>query len=126
MSIICYFNAITIPFIIVGSIFLILGNLPFAWWADFIGELGPMMNVAVTCTFGVLGVLASIGIGYHLAKSYKLDPITRAVISFVAFLLTQITDDLQLDTSKFGAEGLFTAILVSIFAVEVCFRRNSF
>jgi len=111
--------AITIPFIIVGSIFLILGNLPFEWWADFIGKLGPMMNVAVTCSFGVLGVLASLGIGYHLAKSYKLDPITGAVISFVAFLLTQITDDLQLDTSKFGAEGLFTAILVSIFAVEI-------
>lgn len=111
--------AITIPFIIVGSIFLILGNLPFDWWADFIGELGPKMNVAVTCTFGVLGVLASLGIGYHLAKSYKLDPITGAVISFTAFLLTQITDDFQLDTSKFGASGLFTAIILSIFAVEV-------
>lgn len=111
--------AITIPFIIVGSIFLILGNLPFDWWADFIGDLGPMMNVAVTCSFGVLGVLAALGIGYNLSKSYKLDPITGAVISFVAFLLTQVTDDFQLDTSKFGAEGLFTAILVSIFAVEV-------
>lgn len=111
--------AITIPFIIVGSIFLILGNLPFDWWADYIGNLGPMMNVAVTCSFGVLGVLAALGIGYNLAKSYKLDPITGSVISFVAFLLTQVTDDFQLDTSKFGAEGLFTAILVSIFAVEV-------
>ncbi|AQS03556.1 PTS sugar transporter subunit IIC [Clostridium beijerinckii] len=111
--------AITIPFIIVGSIFLILGNLPFDWWADYIGELGPKMNVVVNSSFGVLGVLAALGIGYHLAKSYKLDPITGSVISFVAFLLTQVTEDFQLDTSKFGAEGLFTAIIVCMFAVEV-------
>lgn len=110
--------AITIPFIIVGSIFLIIGNLPFDWWANYIGRFGNELNVAVNCTFGVLGILAVLGIGYYLAKTYALDPITGAVMSLVAFLLTQVTGDLQLDTSKFGSEGLFTAIIVSIFAVE--------
>ena len=111
--------AITIPFIIVGSIFLILGNLPFAWWPDFIGSFGDSMNVVVNCTFGMLGLLACLGIGYNLAKTYGLDPVTGSVMSLVAFLLTQVTGDLQLDTSKFGAAGLFTAIIVSLFAVEV-------
>lgn len=111
--------AITIPFIIVGSIFLILGNLPFSWWADFIGDFGNKMNVVVNSSFGVLGVLAAIGIGYYLAKGYGLDPITGSVISFVAFLMTQVTEDFKMDISKFGSEGLFTAIIVSIFAIEV-------
>ncbi|WP_238883050.1 PTS sugar transporter subunit IIC [Clostridium sp. YIM B02551] len=110
--------AITIPFIIVGSIFLIIGNLPFDWWPDFIGGYADKLNVVVNSSFGVLGVLATLGIGYNLAKTYKLDPITGAVISFFGFLITQITPEFALDTSKFGAEGLFTAILVSIFAVE--------
>lgn len=111
--------AITIPFIIVGSIFLIFGNLPFEWWPNFIGKFAGMINVVVNCSFGVLGVLAVLGIGYYLAKSYNLDPITGSVIAFVAFALTQVTGDLQLDTSKFGAEGLFTAIIVSLLAVEI-------
>lgn len=111
--------AITIPFIIVGSIFLILGNLPFAWWPDFIGGFADKMNVVVNSTFGVLGVVAAIGIGYYLAKSYELDPITGSVISFVAFLLTQVTEEFKLDITKFGSEGLFTAMIVSIFAVEI-------
>lgn len=111
--------AITIPFIIVGSIFLILGNLPFEWWPDFIGKYGDMMNVVVNSSFGVLGILACLGIGYHLAKGYKLDPISGAIMSLVAFLVTQVTADFQLDTSNFGATGLFTAILVSIFTVEI-------
>ncbi|MBU3142799.1 PTS sugar transporter subunit IIC [Clostridium sp. CF012] len=119
--------AITIPFIIVGSLFLILSNLPFSWWPDFIGTFGTKMNVVVSCSFGVLGLIATLGIGYYLAKDYKLDPITGSIISLVAFLLTQVTKDYQLDISKFGAEGLFTAIIVAIFAVEVLkffIRRN--
>jgi PTS system cellobiose-specific IIC component len=110
--------SLTIPFIIVGSIFLILGNLPFPWWSDFIGDFGNKMNVVVNSSFGVLGLIASIGIGYYMAKSYKMDPITGSVISFVAFLLTQVTSDYQLDTSNFGATGLFTAIIVAVFSVE--------
>lgn len=111
--------SLTIPFIIVGSVFLILGNLPFSWWADFLGDFGNKMNVVVNSSFGVLGVIAAIGIGYYMAKSYDLDPITGAVISFIAFLLTQVTSDYQLDTSNFGASGLFTAIIVALFSVAV-------
>lgn len=110
--------SLTIPFIIVGSIFLILGNLPFSWWPDFIGDFGNKMNVVVNSSFGVLGLIASIGIGYYMAKSYGMDPITGSVISFVAFLLTQVTSDYQLDTTNFGATGLFTAIIVAVFSVE--------
>ena len=111
--------AITIPFVIAGSVFLILGNLPFSWWPAFIGTFAVKMNFVVSSTFGILGILATLGIGYYLAKDYKLDPLTGSVISLTAFLLTQVTTTFGLDTSKFGAEGLFTAIIVSIFAVEV-------
>lgn len=109
---------ITIPFIIVGSIFLILGNLPIEGWEGIIGEFGVKMGFVVNCTFGVIGLLSAIGIGYHLAKGYDIDPISGAVMALVAFLITQVTPDYQLDISNFGATGLFTAIIVSIFAIE--------
>lgn len=111
--------AITIPFVIVGSIFLILGNLPIPGWRNIVGDFVGKLDVVVNSSFGVLGVLAAIGIGFNLAKGYKLDSITGAVMAFVAFLMTQVTSELKLDTSKFGSEGLFTAIIVSIFAVEI-------
>lgn len=111
--------SLTIPFVVVGSLFLILSSLPFKWWKGFIGSYAAKLSAPVNATFGVLALLAVIGIGYSLAKDYELDPISGAIISVVGFLLTQLTPKYQLDTGKFGAEGLFTAIIIALVAVEI-------
>lgn len=109
----------TIPFIIIGSAFLIIGNLPFPWWTSFIGSFAAKLNAPVTATFGVLSILATAGIGYNLAKDYKLDPISGAILSIVGFMLTQMTPEYSLDLTNFGSTGLFTAIIISLIAVEI-------
>ena len=58
---------LTIPFTIVGSFFLILGNLPIKAWTDFIEPVSGMLNAPVSVTFGILGLIVAIGIGYNLA-----------------------------------------------------------
>lgn len=109
----------TIPFIIIGSVFLIIGNLPFPGWANFIGGFASKLNAPVNATFGILAILATAGIGYNLAKDYKLDPISGAILSIVGFMLTQMTPKYDLDLTNFGSTGLFTAIIMSLIAVEI-------
>jgi len=120
--------SVTIPFIIIGSVFLIIGNLPFPWWISFIGSFGAKLNAPVNATFGILSIIAAAGIGYSMAKEYKLDPISGSIVSIVGFMLTQMTKDYGIDLTNFGSTGLFTAIIVSIIAVEILrfFVKNNF
>ncbi|MCY6959926.1 PTS sugar transporter subunit IIC [Clostridium brassicae] len=111
--------AAVIPFIIVGSMFLIITNLPIPHWQDMLGDWVGKLGAAVNASFGVIAVLATIGIGYNLSKEYNLEPISGAMISLVAFLLTQMNEKYVLDTSKFDSSGLFTSIVVSIIGVEI-------
>lgn len=111
--------AVTLPFIIVGSIFLIVSSLPIPGWDKIIGKYSDILSVPVNVSFGILALLTAAGIGFYLSKELKVDPISGALLSLVAFLTTQITDKYALDTSNFGSTGLFTAIIVPIISVEV-------
>lgn len=106
--------AITIPFTIIGSAFLIFGNLPIEAWTDFIVDYLPLIDVMVNVTFGVLGVIATLGIAYFMAKTYEIDPITNIIISFIAFLIATLTPEFAINVEAFGATGMFTGIIVAI------------
>ena len=110
---------LTIPFTIAGSIFLIISALPFKGWDELIQPIWSMLRVPVNVTFGAISLIAAVGIGYNLAKVFKLDTIMGAVMSLVGFLILQLTPEYTLSTSMFGAEGLFTAIIIAVFVVEV-------
>ena len=74
----------TLPLIIVGSVFLILAFPPFPKeWG-----ISVQMLLPYRMTMFIMGLYAVMGIGYSLAKSYKLDGITGAILSVCAFLLT--------------------------------------
>ena len=111
--------ALTMPLTIIGSIFLIIANLPIPGWADTIGKFGPMLSMPVNFTFGILGIVGCIGITYHLADHYKINKINAVVISVVMFLMAQANDDWSLNVGALGASGLFTAIVISIVSVMV-------
>lgn len=110
---------VTLPAIIAGSIFLILGNIPIDGWIKFVAPYEGMISVAVNGSFGMVAVLATIGIGYELSKSYELDPISGATLAFMAFVITQFDAKYTLDTTNFGSSGLFTAIIAAIISVEI-------
>lgn len=81
----------TLPLIIVGSIFLIVAFPPFP--ADWGISVWAKENIAkillpYRMTMFIMALYAVMGIGNSLAKSYKLDGITGAILATCGFLLT--------------------------------------
>ncbi|WP_066497074.1 PTS sugar transporter subunit IIC [Abyssisolibacter fermentans] len=110
---------VTVPFTIAGSIFLIIGCLPIPGWEELIAPYADKIFAPVDITFGVLAIIAVVGIGYNLAKQFGENTIMGAAMSLVGFLVLQLQPGSGLSTDNFGAEGLFTAIIVAIYAVEI-------
>ncbi|MGD6958817.1 PTS sugar transporter subunit IIC [Rossellomorea aquimaris] len=127
-----------LPFIIVGSFFLILAFPPLPdggvfgdikqWAADNIVEI----LIPYRLTMFIMSLYIAFGIGYNLSKSYNLDPLSGAQISVAALLLT-ITPKVMdgegwvLPMTNLGGHGLFVAMVVSILAVEIlrfCKTKN--
>lgn len=119
--------AATLPAIISGSVFLIIGNIPIEAWTNFLAPYSNMIDAAVNASFGIISLLAAAGIGYELSKSYQLDAISGAALALMAFVITQLSDDFALDTEGFGSAGLFTAIIAGLITTEIfhfCIKRN--
>lgn len=119
---------ITLPAIIAGSLFLIVGNIPIDAWTEFLAPYENVLNAAVNATFGIIALLAAVGIGYELSKQYDLNGISGSALALVAFVITQLSDEeFAIDAAGFDSTGLFTAIIAGILAVEIyhlCIRKN--
>lgn len=111
--------SLTIPFTIIGSLFLIIGNFPVEAWMSFVEPYGAYLNVMVSVTFGILGLIATIGVSYFLAKAYDVEPISNVLITIVAFLLATLNPDLTIDLELFGAAGMFTGLIVAVMTVFI-------
>ncbi|API93397.1 permease IIC component [Virgibacillus pantothenticus] len=116
-----------LPFIIVGSFFLIFAfpPLPQDWaitqWAT---EHAAEILIPYRMTMFIMSLYIAFGIGYNLAKSYKVDPLSGAQIAVAALLLTLTPTALDelgfvLPMQYLGGHGLFVTIIVSILAVEI-------
>lgn len=114
----------TMALIIVGSFFLIIAFPPIPALAELVKpHLGKIL-LPFRLTMGLMALYASYGIGYSLAKSYKLDGVSGGVLSMAAFLLTGVPVVMEgsgwvLPMGVLGGSGMFVAIIMSIFAVEV-------
>lgn len=114
----------TIPLIIVGSFFLIIASPPIPALAELVAPHAAKILFPFRLTVGLMSLYASYGIGYSLAKSYKLDGISGGILAMVAFLLTIIPLNIDgtgwvVPIANLGGSGMFVAIIMSIFAVEV-------
>ncbi len=64
---------LTMPLIIIGSFFLIIGNLPIPGYADFMANTfgsawSQKLQYPVDATFEIMGLVAAFGIAYRLAE----------------------------------------------------------
>lgn len=92
----------SIPFTIVGSMFLVLSVIPQAFpvsfietiWENSIDKLSPLYLQAYNCTMGILSLYFAIVIGYEYTKIFvdeedlNVDPVYGALLSVFAFFLT--------------------------------------
>ena len=155
------------PFIIVGSTFLVIVALPLAPLMEGFKSMGWSGAASVTqvvinwlksnaqtiilpfrISLGLISLYVAFGIGYNLARSYKIDPLAGGLMAFGAFMMTQLpigiggeigniigkADLGQIGTKLnalgdkyglvfpiegLGAHDMFVAIIISLLAVEV-------
>lgn len=125
-------NGITLgmPLIIVGSIFLILGNLPIPGYEEWLmanGDLGTWLGKVVDGSFGLMGIIAAFGIAYNYAKSYNVDPASAGIISLSSFIIVtpkmfDADGGAGISYGFLGSKGLFVAIIVALISADI-FRR---
>lgn len=125
----------SLPFIIVGSFFLIIAFPPFPedwaisqWAAAHAAEI----LIPYRMTMFIMSLYVAFGIGYNLANSYKVDPLSGGQIAVAALLLTitpSVVEELGfvMPMQYLGGQGLFVTIIVSIISVEIfriCKQKN--
>ena len=108
-----------VPLTIVGGIFMIAAYLPVAGWDVRVAPYRPLLEVPVTATFGVLGLVACLSIAAELGRRLKQEPLVSASMAGVVFLMLQIDiADQAFRMDGLGSKGLFTAILSALVTVH--------
>lgn len=120
---------VAMPFIIVGSFILIFAFPPFGeetqnafgrLWVDFATTHFDTIMMPFNMSMGIMTIFVSLGVAYSLAKAYKMDGITSAVLSLMSFLLVAApATDGTLSMSHMGGTGIFTAVMCAFFSVEL-------
>lgn len=112
---------VTMPYLIIGSIVLVLGNLPIKALADALAPYRPYIVAPYFATFAVLTIFATFGIGYAMAQRYKLDAVAGGMMALVAFFLSTPVgaDGWSFSMGYLSAGGLFVGIICALLAVEI-------
>jgi PTS system cellobiose-specific IIC component len=129
---------LTMPLIIVGSLFLILANLPIPGYFEFMAGIfgddwATKLSYPVGVTFDIMALIACFGVAYRLAEKYPVDPLTAGAIAVAAFLLAtpyQVSftpegtaEAIQvaggIPVALMGSQGLFVAMMIAMFSTEV-------
>ncbi|MGF1874622.1 PTS sugar transporter subunit IIC [Photobacterium frigidiphilum] len=118
-----------LPFMIVGSFMLVFIFPPFSadstWgfaraWLDFSDVHRDALMLPFNLSMGIMTVFISVGIASSLARHHDLDPVTTGLLALMSFLLVAApVQDGMLSMQYFSGQGIFTAIIISIYSTEV-------
>ncbi|WP_017346381.1 PTS cellobiose transporter subunit IIC [Pantoea sp. A4] len=119
----------SMPFLIVGSFMLLFSHPPFSadsqwafaqWWLGIVKAHNETLMMPYNMTMGIMSVFITGAIAYNLAQSYKLNGLMAALLAVMSFLLVAAPQQGgTLSAASLGGEGIFTAILISLYATEV-------
>lgn len=111
---------LTMPLIIIGSLFMVIASFPVPGWETWLGDVGVSGYLwkGVDSSFGLIGLVASFGIAHSLTKQYGVDGVSSGIISLSTFIT--VTPFLSSDagagmpTGYMAAKGLFVAIILGL------------
>ena len=127
---------LSLPFIMVGSVFLLLASFPVPAVADWMNRTGltHFWNQAYGASFGIVAIFAVVGIAYTWAKNEHVDPLPAGMTAFVGFLIimnptTPVMDGSKtvisaakaptlltgfIDRTWLGGQGMIAAIIIGM------------
>ena len=131
--------AVTMPLVIIGSIFMLLANLPIPGYTDFLNRIfgegfSDKLAYPVRATFDILSIVAVASISYQIAKEEEVDGFTSAILSMSAFILlvpvatlnniilsdgTEASMGRVLPMTNLSAGGLIVGIIIAIITAEI-------
>lgn len=124
-----------IPFIVVGAIFLILGQFPVQSIQDYLNDIGvgPILMQASNASFGIMALFAVFGISYSWVRDAGYDAAPAGLLAIVVDILLQpdtvkqvtsithpskVSDVWQvsnvIDKTWLGGQGMVIAIIVGL------------
>ena len=111
-----------IPLVLIGSIFTMLPGIP--GLDKLLGPFAENFQLASNATFGLISIYIAFALSYNLAASYKLDAVSVSLAGVIAFAIAtfdfkNIEGILYADTTWLGTWGMFGAIVISIYTVEL-------
>lgn len=127
---------VTVPIVIVGSIFLLISNFPIPGYEDFMNGIfgeswSSFMGRVTAIAFDCVALLGALSIGYCYAGELKLtNKIAAGVIAMVSFLIiTPQTHAAFINADgkafrgfafgNFGTAGIFLSMVVAIISVAI-------
>ncbi|MDR1306970.1 MAG: PTS transporter subunit EIIC [Treponema sp.] len=106
-------TAIT-PLMIIGSIFLLITNLPIQAWKDFIAPYAAIISLPNKVCFGNVALVTVVSVTYQIAKELKINRLFTSFFALVSFVLVNTANDGVVNSGNFGASGLFMAIIIAL------------
>lgn len=113
------------PLTMFGSIAVILGNLPFLP-ENWNSAIGAFFGNAQNATMLIMTVFVVFGIGYHLAKSFEVEPTFGGVVALSSFFMVTPFSAIEgadgavgLSLQHLGAEGMFVGMISAFLASRI-------
>ncbi|SBV92488.1 Cellobiose permease IIC component [uncultured Eubacteriales bacterium] len=118
---------LAMPLLIVGSLFIIIGDFPLDAYQNFMmGLLGEgwsdfVWNDVFPATVNLLALIAVFGIAKSLVDSYEVDGMPAGVIALAAFFLinTMDAEAWAWNADLFGSGNLFVGMIVALLSGEL-------
>ncbi|PAE15186.1 PTS system, cellobiose-specific IIC component [Virgibacillus sp. 7505] len=117
---------VALPFIIFGSLFVVLANIPFLdkiISENALAEYQSILGPASASTLSIMGLFVIFGIAYKLTQHYELEALYGGFAALASFIILtpQVLEGVAgvIPASALGAQGLFLGIFTAFVSVEL-------
>ncbi|PAD36048.1 PTS system, cellobiose-specific IIC component [Terribacillus saccharophilus] len=117
---------VALPFIIFGSLFVVLANIPFLdkiISENALEEYQSILGPASASTLSIMGLFVIFGIAYKLTQQYGLEALYGGFAALASFIILtpQVLEGISgvIPSAALGAQGLFLGIFTAFVSVEI-------
>lgn len=116
---------LSMPLIIIGSLFMIIASFPVEAWTNWLANVGidTYLWKGVDSSFGLMGLIASFGVANSLARQNKVDGVSAGIISLSSFIVVTpfVTGEAGsgITVGYMGSKGLFVAMIIGIISALI-------